>query len=248
MSDKLLASIESVQTVDEFKHWTRTHLRSVLPHGALTCGLGHLHAGGVGLDYLVTVDYPVQHIEAIRNRAGAIDTPILRRWLMTQQPVHFDADDPWPDTPANWLSSFRRHRLQNVLADAMYDTDRCVGTYHSVYRIPARPDERHIGILRSLVPVLHEALCRVIGHAGRNEPLATDFAVLSAREREVLRWLKLGKTNAEIARLLALSEHTVKHHLTRVFGKLGVPNRAHLVRRLTEHEVQQMPGRITKVL
>jgi DNA-binding CsgD family transcriptional regulator len=248
MNDKLLCSLTEVSTVSEFKRWTRAHLRPVLPHGALICGLGHLHAGGVGLDYLVTVDYPAEHIEAIRNRAGAIDTPILRRWLLTQKPVYFDADDPWPDTPRNWLNSFRSHRLQNVLAHAMYDRERCVGTYHSIYRLPAWPERRHIEILRSLVPALHEALCRVIEHANGGKSLGIDFAALSEREREVLRWLKLGKTNAEIARLAALSESTVKHHLTRVFNKLGVPNRAQLVRCLMEHETRQMPGYGTKVL
>ena len=111
MDDRLLNSLAIVGTADEFKTWTRTHLRPALPHGALICGLGHLHAGGVSLDYLVTVDYPTEHIEAIRNRAGAIDTPILRRWLLTQQPVVFDADAPWPETPKVWLDSAGEWRV-----------------------------------------------------------------------------------------------------------------------------------------
>jgi DNA-binding CsgD family transcriptional regulator len=248
MNDKLLRSLASVSTVDDFKRWTKSHLRPVLPHEALICGLGHLHAGGVGLDYLVTVDYPAEHIEAIRNRAGAIDTPILRRWLLTQEPVYLDADDPWPDTPRGWLNSFRRHRMQNVLADAMYDRLRCVGTYHSLYRIPAPPDRRYVEALRSLVPALHEALCRVIEHASNGKSLGIDFAALSERERKVVHWLRLGKTNAEIANLVNLSESTVKHHLTNIFDKLGVSNRAQLVRCLAEQEARRVPGSHTMVL
>ena len=70
-----------VETIEDFKEWTRRKIRPVFPHETLACGYGHLHAGGVGLDYAVTVDYPVGHLEGIRNRAGGIDTPILRRWL-----------------------------------------------------------------------------------------------------------------------------------------------------------------------
>lgn len=248
MNDRLLNSLATVGTVQEFKAWTLTQLRPVLPHGALICGLGHLHAGGVSLDYLVTVDYPTEHIEAIRNRAGAIDTPILRRWLLTQQPVVFDADAPWPDTPKVWLDSFRRHQLQNVVAHASYDRARCVGTYHSVYRIPIKPDQRYIATLCSLVPAMHEALCRVIEQTRSNESFGMVVSAITEREHRVIHWLRLGKTNAQIAELVNQSENTVKHHVTSVFGKLGVSNRAQLVRCLAELETQQATGSGTRLL
>jgi DNA-binding NarL/FixJ family response regulator len=48
---------------------------------------------------------------------------------------------------------------------------------------------------------------------------------LSPREVEVLRLASIGKTNAQIGDALFISEATVKTHLLRAFGKLGVPNR-----------------------
>ncbi len=50
-------------------------------------------------------------------------------------------------------------------------------------------------------------------------------AVLSRREQEVLEWLEQGKSNGEIALILGISEHTVRHHIERIFVKLGVENR-----------------------
>lgn len=53
-----------------------------------------------------------------------------------------------------------------------------------------------------------------------------DSAGLSAREREVLRLVAQGRTNREIAALLVISEKTVARHLTNIFTKIGVTNRA----------------------
>ncbi|WP_327353325.1 response regulator transcription factor [Streptomyces sp. NBC_01304] len=49
---------------------------------------------------------------------------------------------------------------------------------------------------------------------------------LSGREREVLVLVAKGTSNREIARALFISEATVKTHLTHIFGKLGVKDRA----------------------
>ena len=48
---------------------------------------------------------------------------------------------------------------------------------------------------------------------------------LSAREVEVLALVGKGLTNADIGRALHISEATVKTHLLRTFGKLGVSDR-----------------------
>ncbi|KUM82986.1 MULTISPECIES: response regulator [Streptomyces] len=55
--------------------------------------------------------------------------------------------------------------------------------------------------------------------APANEPL-------SAREREVLALVAQGTSNREIARELFISEATVKTHLTHLYAKLGVNDRA----------------------
>jgi DNA-binding NarL/FixJ family response regulator len=48
---------------------------------------------------------------------------------------------------------------------------------------------------------------------------------LSSRELEVLRLLAGGADNAEVGRALGISPETAKHHVTRIFAKLGVHNR-----------------------
>lgn len=55
---------------------------------------------------------------------------------------------------------------------------------------------------------------------------------LTAREREVLRWLAAGKTDRDIAEILAISPRTVHKHLQRVYEKLGVETRTAAVMRV----------------
>ena len=51
---------------------------------------------------------------------------------------------------------------------------------------------------------------------------------LTPREREVLSLVVAGCANKEIAQRFAVSEETIKHHLTRMFDKVGATNRLEL--------------------
>jgi DNA-binding NarL/FixJ family response regulator len=54
-------------------------------------------------------------------------------------------------------------------------------------------------------------------------------AVLTAREREVVRLVATGLSNEDIARELVISPLTAKTHITRAIAKLGVRDRVQLV-------------------
>ncbi len=65
---------------------------------------------------------------------------------------------------------------------------------------------------------------------GKALPVPPNFAdALTDREREVVRLVKEGSSNRDIANSLCIAETTVRHHLTSIFGKLGVSNRAKLL-------------------
>ncbi len=49
---------------------------------------------------------------------------------------------------------------------------------------------------------------------------------LSGREQEVLNWIVQGLNNKQIATKLFISEHTVKNHITKIFKKLEINDRA----------------------
>jgi pimeloyl-ACP methyl ester carboxylesterase/DNA-binding CsgD family transcriptional regulator len=59
--------------------------------------------------------------------------------------------------------------------------------------------------------------------------IASPFAALSARERQVLSLISDGLSNTDIAERLAISEKTVRNHASNVFDKLGVWSRAQAI-------------------
>ncbi len=52
-----------------------------------------------------------------------------------------------------------------------------------------------------------------------------DLEPLTARERQVLQLVLIGKTNKEIGQLLGASEHTIARHIASVLGKWPAANR-----------------------
>lgn len=62
-------------------------------------------------------------------------------------------------------------------------------------------------------------------------PIVHSGTHLTPREEEVLQWVATGKTDGDIAALLAISPRTVNKHLEHIYVKLGVETRTAAVMR-----------------
>lgn len=71
-----------------------------------------------------------------------------------------------------------------------------------------------------------EALEAFLADTPGDAPLA---AGLTAREREIVQLIAQGLGNAAIATRLTISPHTLRNHITRIFGKMGVGTRAEAI-------------------
>jgi DNA-binding NarL/FixJ family response regulator len=87
-----------------------------------------------------------------------------------------------------------------------------------------------VWVKRNLVPHLIGELARLTRRGRKDSPtnLDTRLASLTPREREVVFLVGDGASNKEIASQLAVTEHTVKAHLTAIFRKLELSGRVQL--------------------
>jgi DNA-binding NarL/FixJ family response regulator len=80
-------------------------------------------------------------------------------------------------------------------------------------------------------------LAQVVNALSESAWPAMTPARLTQREREVIELVATGESNRNIARLLSITEDTVKHHLTNVFDKTGVSNRIELTLFAQKHDL-----------
>jgi DNA-binding NarL/FixJ family response regulator len=77
--------------------------------------------------------------------------------------------------------------------------------------------------------------------SARRRPSPADR--LTRREKEIVAAVAAGESNRDTAKRLSLAEGTVKHHISNVFDKLGVSNRAELAAYAASHGLAEAPSR-----
>ncbi len=126
----------------------------------------------------------------------------------------------------------RRGARARVLVLTTYDTDSdtipAIEAGATGYLLKDAPREELFAGVRAAAEgrtVLSPAVASRLVSAVRRPAAPADRA-LSARERKVLELVARGTSNRGIARELFISEATVKTHLTHLYAKLGVRDRA----------------------
>ena len=77
-------------------------------------------------------------------------------------------------------------------------------------------------------------LLRALFRGEQDRPASWPAESLTRRESDVLQLIGQGLSNKEIARELVLSVATVKHHVHHVLGKLNLPRRTQVMRRVRD--------------
>lgn len=88
------------------------------------------------------------------------------------------------------------------------------------------------GLERGEAAIQPEYTARILKEFAQLQPRedlsAESLSMLTNRQREILRELKTGATNRQIAARLVISEQTVKNHVSRVLKKLNLKSRHEL--------------------
>jgi DNA-binding NarL/FixJ family response regulator len=159
--------------------------------------------------------------------------------------VLMDLQMPGLDGPAAIAALREQAPEVRVLVLTTYGTDaditRAVEAGVTGYLLKDAPREQLFGAIRAAArgeSVLSPSVAtRVLGRMR-----APAEEALSARELEILQAVARGLSNKEVGRRLYVSEATVKTHLLRIFGKLGVDDRTAAVTVALERGIIRLPG------
>ncbi len=129
-----------------------------------------------------------------------------------------------------FIEEARSAGLTHGITTGMLERDRGFATFFSFAGGDTDDTQRFASLLEYLLPSLHRVLI-----ANVHTPLANRVKGLSSREMTVLLWMKEGKTNWEIARIVGVTERTVRFHIEGIFMKLDVSSRTQAVAVAMEH-------------
>lgn len=203
------------------------HVGTLLPVEHLICVLSHAKPGHLPQEVMkiINVSYPDAWMRRYLEQNYMEVDPILRRhfkcfetqtWTHTYQRVKSKAGKAF-------IEEAREHGLTDGITLGLFSPASSTGSLFSFEGRALTQNPRHIVVLEYLLPHLHSALARA------DLAVPKPDAVLSEREKEILQWVKTGKTNWEISMILRISERTVKFHIHNAMAKLGASTRSHAV-------------------
>jgi LuxR family quorum-sensing system transcriptional regulator SolR len=167
-------------------------------------------------------NYPPQWVKRYDERRYIERDPTVRHGMRSSLPVVW-SDAFFAEVPELWAEA-NEHGIRHGWAQSRRDAE---GAYSLLVLArsgpPITPEELAAKELQLqwLVSAAHMAMQA----SSHDTPAAVAPPKLSAREVEVLRWTAEGKTSAEIAGIVSLSERTVNYHLSSATAKLGASNK-----------------------
>ena len=239
---KIATQGAALATHADLWQWLQGEVQDWLAHDVLLVGWGDIRAGELQFD--VVSSMPGVRTAAF-TRAGIAPLIAYLRdcWVAARKlPCHLDLTG-----------------CAQLLHECPADLRAAMGSMHSAFvhgfgegngggervfaalRADADAPARAGAALKLLLPFIDTALRRMPAvpapQSRCDRPrMATNLmrlADLSDRERQIMTWVAMGKTNPEIGCILHISEFTVKNHMKSIFSKLDVSNRAQTVATLT---------------
>jgi transcriptional regulator EpsA len=223
----------AVRRMPQLFLWAQGPLQRLVPHEILLFGMAAANGGAVSFQKLSSTRYfSEQHFAEVCRPAHGLAVRMMTAWSRFGAPALLSPELRTWTCEEEWLALAQKHELRNVAAHGMRSSAGRVGTYFSFSRVGCEFGARLYHLLTLLVPHLHETLTRVMVEERRlSARVVRSTCSVTDREAEILRWIRDGKTNDDIAEILEVSPYTVKNHIQKILRKMGVENRSHAVAR-----------------
>jgi transcriptional regulator EpsA len=245
-AESVLRVIESAGLVRrryQFFVWTQSYLRTLVPHELSICASYQRARQALVFEAFNTRPLPDGVLPLLSDASSLLLQGVVASWVAGGGvPAVVDV-----------LALARRTRavdpqllcdggVQHLIVHGVSRPQR-PAELESVFmfscngRLWSELDRQHLELI---LPQLHSAYLRVqsiefdlSGGAGFTPPAPgrEHPAPITERERQILGWVREGKSNQEIGKQLSISALTVKNHVQKILRKLNASNRAQAVAR-----------------
>ena len=207
---------------------TGTDLRSLFERVMAGEGFENYFVGSLSehvLESIAWVKFPEQHFENyLAERWYEVD-PILTATARAIRPFCWDdvaASNQFSPRQVSLLDECKRMGVHSIIVMPFQRRNggRDVVSISSRHAGPRDP--RRLPVLHAVCAQTWWRYCELVGSRTVDEG---EPPILTAKELEILRWIKHGKNNVDISEIMSLSPKTIEYHIGNIFKKLGASNR-----------------------
>lgn len=235
--ESLLLNIDAslrVHSRPQLFGWVQGLLQNLLPHELLLCAVREDRAISYQVDCFASPWIDSDRLRALFQQDVELVASLVRRWIEGEfHPSVCSVQGADPAARGEFATELHGIGADSLMVHGTYDS---LGKPASLFVLGAVAGDLGAEqgfLLELIVPFLHLAWMR----SQLARPLADIQAaahtpdLLTVREKEILRWIHLGKSNFEIGTILGISPLTVKNHVQKILRKLNVRNRTQAVGR-----------------
>ena len=241
---KIAGQGAAVSTHADLWRWLQGDVQQWLAHEVMLIGWGDFRSGNLHFDIVSSLPGLRTHSCTTASLAPLLS--YLRDcWAAAQHvPCQLDVAscrELLAGRGPGWDRGEAIGGMRSAVVHGIGDGKRSGERIFAALSAQAAPSSGAATALKLLLPYIDTAL-RQMAPAPQRQAACMNSTVqrqvvrlsaLSERERQIMTWVALGKTNPEIGCILSISEFTVKNHMKSIFGKLDVSNRAQAVAKLT---------------
>ena len=249
----------SIHSPTEMFSWLQSELQQFIPHETLIAVRGDIKGGNLALNIISAV--PSLHDNHNPSKEVALFAQsCFDRWKENRyHPLVIRASNGLAPVQENSdckvMRSLKSMRsvIVHGIEGARGESDRMYMAFHSDTQSDPTTVRRMTELILPFIDVTMRRIARTdslpeyrinLGTQSADDfdAVTKDAFGLSARELEIMKWVRYGKTNQEIGMILSISIFTVKNHLRHVFEKLNVVNRAQAVAKLVTSQENLRAG------
>lgn len=230
----VLSAIEHltrVGTRQQLAEWADTHLLDNCRSSSVLIGFGRMQPEFSMTPYFASPSFPGALIKTFDIEDRYLAVPLLQESRATRSPVLLElgADG---GSDVLWQTMFRQKGFSMVAVATNTDMRNGCTTYLCITDPKAGREPLQGEVFRKnlsiVMPILHNVLsCLAFEESLQNKD--DSMSLLTPREREILYWIRMGKTNSEISCILGVAFSTIKNHVQRILIKLQVNNRTQAI-------------------